>query len=644
MKSFKTGNFCISLLMIVQGLFVHAQTVVTFESELERLSDLKALSRYLEGSLVRQVSSYDTTGGNDDGFGGNYSYLRKEPAGGLVIFDQKGQGVIERIWTPTPTDDTLDFYFDGSRFPGLSIKFRDLFSNSVAPFLAPVADHKVGGFYSYIPVPYKSGCKIVFRGKKMLFYQIQYREYDKRYQVQTFKKQYSARAQQLLGKAIEQWNNEDRSVSSCYAESPRILVKNIRLVPGSTSRLFDLQEGGRILGIELKPPGIFSGMYKQVDLKITWDDEPVPAVYVPVADFFGFAYGTPSMKSLFLGAANAKAYCYIPMPFDKNAKAELIYRAGAGDEKSVNITATIYYSNEKRNAAKEGRFYAYWKQERPAAGKPFVFLQGQGKGQYIGTLFQGQATDGTNFTEYFEGDDSTAIDGQMTAHGTGSEDYFNGGWYAQPGGWAQRLGAPLSGCLEYSLPLGRTGGYRFFLMDKMPFYKSIFHSIEHGPVGNNRPVNYTSVAMYYADQSIAAPVPPTTALTRVYEPDTLTFYTRLMRHLTYNGNLQFKNGVAVLAEKNNASLTINVAEIPKGEYKVYLHQVSAATGAIQVQMADALKVHDWNKLAVNKGNEPQNLLIGDVAVTDNFIPVSVLFKSAEKNPGFVFDRVLFIKK
>jgi hypothetical protein len=28
------------------------------------------------------ISSYDTTGGNDDGFSGNYSFIRKEKDGG----------------------------------------------------------------------------------------------------------------------------------------------------------------------------------------------------------------------------------------------------------------------------------------------------------------------------------------------------------------------------------------------------------------------------------------------------------------------------------------------------------------------------------------------------------------------------------
>ena len=51
-----------------------------------------------------------------------------------------------------------------------------------------------------------------------------------------------------------------------------------------------------------------------------------PAVFCPVADFFGYAFGAVSMQSLLLGSRDNKAYCYFPMPFDKSAKIELIQR------------------------------------------------------------------------------------------------------------------------------------------------------------------------------------------------------------------------------------------------------------------------------------------------------------------------------
>ena len=93
--------------------FVHAQNkLVNPKTELKRLYDIQQLPAYIDGSHEWEKSSYDTTGGNDDGFSGRYSFVRKNPDGTLVIFEAKGKGVINRIWMPTHNNDTHDYYFD----------------------------------------------------------------------------------------------------------------------------------------------------------------------------------------------------------------------------------------------------------------------------------------------------------------------------------------------------------------------------------------------------------------------------------------------------------------------------------------------------------------------------------------------------
>ena len=62
---------------------------------------LDLLPKFKSSVKVASISSYDRTGGNDDGFSGKYSFVRKE-GDGQVIADLKGPGIIYRIWTPTP--------------------------------------------------------------------------------------------------------------------------------------------------------------------------------------------------------------------------------------------------------------------------------------------------------------------------------------------------------------------------------------------------------------------------------------------------------------------------------------------------------------------------------------------------------------
>ena len=122
------------------------------------------------------ASTYDREGKNDDGFSGKYSFIRRNADSTLVMFEAKGPGVINRIWTPTPTDDTLDIYVDDTVF---SIKYHDLFSGKIKPFTEPLCGNALGGFYCYYPILFEDSCKIISRGKKLQFHQLQWRSYAK---------------------------------------------------------------------------------------------------------------------------------------------------------------------------------------------------------------------------------------------------------------------------------------------------------------------------------------------------------------------------------------------------------------------------------------------------------------------------------
>lgn len=55
-----------------------------FSPGIEELYRLDRLPAFKGSVAVASQSSYDRTGGNNDGFGGEYSYVRKED-GGLVL-------------------------------------------------------------------------------------------------------------------------------------------------------------------------------------------------------------------------------------------------------------------------------------------------------------------------------------------------------------------------------------------------------------------------------------------------------------------------------------------------------------------------------------------------------------------------------
>ena len=155
-------------------------------------------------------------------------------------------------------------------------------------------------------------------------------------------------------------------------------------------------------------------------------------------------------------------------------------------------------------AAGEGRFYAAWRRENPTIlGTPFTFIEAAGHGHLVGISLQAQGQDSGN-TFFFEGDDQATIDGTLSIHGTGSEDFFNGGWYDVPGRWNGRRSFPLSGCLDYQKHLSRSAGYRFMIPDPVVYHQSLLQTIEHAPENNNLVTDYVGMAYLYADRAPAA--------------------------------------------------------------------------------------------------------------------------------------------
>src|SRR6185295_8779665 len=67
------------------------------------IARLDELPRLRQSVFVGNVSSYDPSEKNDDGFSGEHSFIRKE-GDGLVVAELTGPGVLYRFHTPTPTE------------------------------------------------------------------------------------------------------------------------------------------------------------------------------------------------------------------------------------------------------------------------------------------------------------------------------------------------------------------------------------------------------------------------------------------------------------------------------------------------------------------------------------------------------------
>jgi len=114
-----------------------------------------------EGKYI-QVSSHDTTGGNNDRI--------NIPVGQTaVIFDQKGPGMITRIWVTIDSRDPyflrrilIRMYWDDEESPSVQVPIGDFFGSpfEYKHFAAENIGMTSGGYFCYFPMPFNKKARI----------------------------------------------------------------------------------------------------------------------------------------------------------------------------------------------------------------------------------------------------------------------------------------------------------------------------------------------------------------------------------------------------------------------------------------------------------------------------------------------------
>ena len=98
---------------------------------------------------------------------------------------------------------------------------------------------------------------------------------------------------------------------------------------GTTARVAELSGPQAITGIKVKRMKFADrddqmAALRKLALRITWDGQAKPAVWVPLGDFFGTAPGENLYKTLMTGMTKDGYYANWYMPFGKSAVVELI--------------------------------------------------------------------------------------------------------------------------------------------------------------------------------------------------------------------------------------------------------------------------------------------------------------------------------
>ena len=376
----------------------------------------------------------------------------------------------------------------------------DMFNNSSRQFPYPLCGMALGGCWCHVPIPFNKGAKIVVEGDKVGFFHLQYNTYTNKNNFETYNSENNTLINQRNKIMDILWNLGDIDYLGLQDS---VIVKSSCILKSGENKLSFL-EGPAILRafIVKGAPGDL-GKFLDGRLKITWDNETVPAIDVPLSIFFIQEKSGMNGKSLLAGIlpGGKGIYNFFPMPYRHNARVTL----SVPEKCEVEIT-TVFEKSGFLNTNLCYLHTSYIREYPTTIGKRHEWLNVRGKGHYVGVYMRAEGKSLSNnskgviyWTGCLEGDEVFEVDGDIVHHGTGTEDYFNAGWNGMYGRLDHAQDFPFHGYTLFNAGknISCTAAYRWHLpTEVVPFGKSFKACIEVGPTDNFQG-NYESIAYYY---------------------------------------------------------------------------------------------------------------------------------------------------
>lgn len=364
--------------------------------------------------------------------------------------------------------------------------------------MPPLAANEPFCWYSFVPLPYKQRLVITTKeggfkagGNPKLFFQIAYCSLPKNAFVESFPKFLSAAESNVLiqtGVKLKQLAQH-----SVFPPGLRETTNSIAIPSRQSADILQLSGPAIIRELRLTPDmtAIASAMQRnQVMfnsiLRIYWDNNEKPSVEVPLGNFFGSFWQMRHFASVYFGASNQTFYTRFPMPFAAHARVEI--QNDMDIPLSFNVAADLESVSPWTNTF--GYFHSGWTKSTPQdVGRPHRIVKTEGCGRVAGCILAVTSLDQSWWI--LEGDETMRIDGESFPcwHGTGLEDYFNGGWY-----YGNALVRPFHGLLMKAF--FTTIQYRIHQTDPVAFKKSVDFEFERGPDHASRGY-MESVSFYY---------------------------------------------------------------------------------------------------------------------------------------------------
>jgi hypothetical protein len=460
-------------------------------------SDLSRLAALSPGEQGLLQSSHCLSGcGSDRHSPKAWRYIRKDGDEG-VVFEETGPGAITRLWmtmgegvsVPLDPEIRIRIYVDDAEAPVVDLPLPELFSGETPPFLAPlVADRSQssGGNVSYVPIPYRSGCRVTLLGadNAKIWFQFSSKRLASAEGVVSFTghEDLTAWSALLASPGTDPWP---------FSRSSSTHTGELLLAPGEAALLDELSGPDSITALRLTLP---ASSWSTLELQADFDGER--RVRMALSDYFAQGLGGPvPTRSLLVGRNSLGVlYSYFPMPFFQTARIVLRSLAPPGTP-----AVAVAFSVRIAGAAPppgSGLFgAARAASDATPLGADFPVLDLKGEGRWVG-VFSELGSVGTLARSYLEGDERVFVDGSRhpQLYGTGVEDFFGGGFYFDGGPFGRALhGSPYH---QVRATTDVTAAYRLLLTDSVPFARGIRVGLEGGFVGDVS-MHARIVAYYY---------------------------------------------------------------------------------------------------------------------------------------------------
>lgn len=491
---------CAAAMLVLLASGGRAETF-SYVDLVSRLTDLDALAVLpVTGETCAQASSYDRASRYDaasgtyvnwDANGDGHGIIRVE--NDLHVFAEiEGPGCIWRIWSAAPKEGRVMIYLDGNAEPAVDLPFSAYFDLKHEPFVYPSLVHYTAqGANCYVPIPFQKSCRIVAEPNWGAYYHFVYSTFPKDTKLPTFTRSLSDAEKAALKAADDYLTNRLGTPPPERKTDETVVRQSVALEAGKTAALARLDGPRAITSIRVRPRSPTRAVLRNVALRIFWDGEQKPAVWVPIGDFFGTAPGVNTYRSLPLGMTDTEFYSLWYMPFASSAVVELV---NEGEER-FDAEFAIGHSELDRDIGDLGRFHAKWHRDAFLPTEPerwidWTMLVTQGRGRYCGVMLEVWNPRGG---WWGEGDEKFFVDGEKfpSTFGTGSEDYFGYAWcdptLFENAYHSQTISQGNKGHISVN---------RWHIADNVPFQKSFEGFIEKY-FSNDRPTLYACTAYWY---------------------------------------------------------------------------------------------------------------------------------------------------